>query len=168
MIKLIVLISIFVTLLLFVIPVRVNALGLNEICEANGQNYGECTPPLKCVVQSEGQEGRVSWCQPASAGSVFDVFGKITLPPAIRNLGTGSAAISLVLSNIVTLIFIAAGIVFLFMIVISAFQFITSGGDKEAVGKARGRLTWAIIGITILALAFVIVRTVAEITGFNM
>lgn len=75
--------------------------------------------------------------------------------------------ISAVISNAIAIIFTIAAIAFIFMIVWGAFQWITSGGDKEALGKARGRLTNALIGIVILALAFVIIQTVGQIIGLN-
>ena len=53
------------------------------------------------------------------------------------------------------------------MVVISALQWIVSGGDKEAVAKARSRLTYAIIGIVLLALSFLILRVIGQITGFS-
>lgn len=99
------------------------------------------------------------------AAPVDPVLGKVIPPPQVSSLGFGAAGISQLLSNVVTLIYIAAGIVFLFMVAISAFQWIVSGGDKESIAKARGRLTWAIVGITVLALAFVIIGIISQITG---
>ena len=78
-----------------------------------------------------------------------------------------STTIGTLLSNILTIVFVLAAIVVLFMLIIGAFQWITSGGDKEAVAGARNRLTFAIIGITILALAFVMIRVLGQITGFE-
>ncbi len=100
---------------------------------------------------------------------VDKVFGVISPPANLGDLakGTGAQGISLLLSRIIELIYIAGGLVFVFMVIMSAFQWIMSGGDKEAVGKARGRLTYAIIGIILMALSFVIIRVVGNITGFT-
>jgi len=98
---------------------------------------------------------------------VEDVFGQITAPTQIQSIGSGAAGISNLLSKIIELLYIAAGLIFVFMVITSAFQWITSGVDKEAVSKARGRLTYAIIGIVIMALAFVIIRLIGQITGFT-
>ncbi len=73
-----------------------------------------------------------------------------------------------VLSNIVKILFIAGGIIALFMIIIGAIQWITSGGDKESVGKARGRITEGLIGLVVLGLAFVIVRVVGNLVNVNI
>lgn len=99
--------------------------------------------------------------------AVRDVFGMVEPPEFIDKIGFGEFGISKVLGVIVDLIYIIAGIVFLFMVLISAFQWITSGGDKEAVAAARKRLTHAIIGIALLALAGVIITTLGKITGFG-
>lgn len=99
--------------------------------------------------------------------TVDQVFGKVNPPDFIRNLGKGSVGIGNVLSNIITLIYIISGIVFLFMVVIGAFQWIISGGDKDKVAGARARITQAVIGIVLLALAFLIIGVIGQITGFK-
>lgn len=99
--------------------------------------------------------------------AVSEVFGLIQPPEFIDKIGFGQYGISKVLSILVDLIYVIAGIVFLFMIVISAFQWITSGGDKEAVAGARKRLTHAIIGIALMALAGVIITVLGKIIGFG-
>lgn len=103
----------------------------------------------------------------ATPGSVEQIIGQITPPPQVQALGVGGAGIGRFLGNLVRIIFLFAGIVAIFMILISAFQMITSGGDKEAVAKARGRLTYAIIGLTLLALTFVIINVISRLTGFQ-
>jgi len=103
----------------------------------------------------------------ALPADVDSVLGKIIPPPQVIGLGVGAAGISRVLSNIIIIIFVVASILFVFMVVISALQWIVSGGDKEAVAKARSRLTYAIIGIVLLALSFLILRVIGQITGFS-
>lgn len=73
-----------------------------------------------------------------------------------------------VISNIITIIFAIAALIVLFMLVIGAFQWITSGGEKDAVGKARSRITHALIGLAILALAFLITTVIGQILGINV
>ncbi len=100
--------------------------------------------------------------------SFDEVIGKITPPVPIRNIGEGGAGINKFLSNILNIIYVFGSIIFLFMIVVSAVQWIISGGDKEAVQKARSRITSAIIGLILLALARFIATLVGSITGFNI
>lgn len=95
------------------------------------------------------------------------IFGKISPPPQVVNIGPGRVGISNLLNNTIALIYAGAGIIFVFMVVFSALQWITSGGDKEKYGAARSRLTHAIIGIILLALSFVIINLIGSITGFK-
>lgn len=96
-----------------------------------------------------------------------DIIGKITPPPAIKELVDkgGAGGINQVLTNALILIYQIAIILFLFMVVFSALQWIISGGDKEKVASAQGRLTSAIIGLAILGLAWVITSVIGNITG---
>lgn len=95
------------------------------------------------------------------------VFGQISPPPQIGNLGEGDVGIGRVLSNIIVLIYMVSSVIFVFMVIFSGLQWILSGGDKEAVAGARKRLTYAIIGIIFLALAFVLLKTFGQVTGFE-
>ncbi|OGE69218.1 hypothetical protein A3J21_01695 [Candidatus Daviesbacteria bacterium RIFCSPLOWO2_02_FULL_43_11] len=79
-----------------------------------------------------------------------------------------STTIGTLLSNILTIVFVLAAIVVLFMLIIGAFQWITSGGDKEGVESARKRITHALIGFAILALAFLIVQVVGQMVNINI
>lgn len=129
-----------------------------------------CTNTDTCEGYGSGLiciDGRCQLANNPTKSPIDNVFGKITPPPQIGNIGFGAAGISNLLNKIIQLIYMGASVVFLFMIIFSAFQWITSGGDKEKVGQARARLTHAIIGITLLALAFVIARIIGGITGFN-
>lgn len=76
--------------------------------------------------------------------------------------------ISNFISVIIRLIFIAGAIVFVFLIVLGAFSWMTSGGEKEALAKARSRIIHAIIGLAILSLAFVIINLIAHITNIGI
>ncbi len=103
------------------------------------------------------------------AESIQDVFGTVTPPPELGPLGkeSGATAISTVITNIISLLYTVAAIIFIFMLIFSAIQWLMSGGDKEAVAKARGRITWAIIGITLLALTFVILNVLGQILNIK-
>lgn len=68
-----------------------------------------------------------------------------------------------ILSNALTIAYIAGAILVLFFLVIGAFRWITSGGDKDAVAGARKQIIAALVGLAILALAVVIVAVVGSI-----
>src|SRR3989344_6027001 len=99
------------------------------------------------------------------------VFGTIKPPseilPLIQKGGEGAGGISLFLSNLVLLVYMIAGVVFVFMLLWGAFQWITSGGEKEAIASARGRIINAIIGIVLFAIAFAVIQVIGLFTGFT-
>ena len=99
-------------------------------------------------------------------------FGTIDPPPQLKSLGSGGlrggAGINVILSNIVILLFSAAALAFVIMFLWGAVQMITSAGDKEAIAKARGKITWAIIGIFLMALSYFIFEVIQDITGFQI
>ncbi|QQG43764.1 MAG: hypothetical protein HYW45_01945 [Candidatus Daviesbacteria bacterium] len=103
--------------------------------------------------------------------AVEDVFGKITPPlplqPFVEKDPTGAGGISLFLSNLIILIYEIAAVIFVFMLVWGAFEWIMSGGNKDAIGNARGRITHAIIGIILLGITFAILNLVGIFTGFT-
>ncbi|MBI4035684.1 hypothetical protein HY383_01920 [Candidatus Daviesbacteria bacterium] len=72
------------------------------------------------------------------------------------------------ITNLISLAFIIALILVLVMIIWGALEWITSGGDKENVGKARGKIINALIGLAVLAVAFALFRFAGQFLGFNV
>lgn len=73
------------------------------------------------------------------------------------------AIISFAVAFIIVIAFLAA----LIYIVIGAFQWITSGGDKQKVADARNHILAAIIGLIIIALSFIIINVVISALGLG-
>ena len=48
-----------------------------------------------------------------------------------------------------------------------SLEWLTSGGDKEAVGRARGRIINALVGIILFGVAYAILRLLGTFTGFT-
>ena len=82
--------------------------------------------------------------------------------------GQGFKTLGDFVTNIITLSFVVAVLVVLVMLIWGAFEWITSGGDKEAVSKARNRIINALIGLAVLAVAFAIARVAAQFLGFSL
>lgn len=80
--------------------------------------------------------------------------------------GIGFATIGDAIGNFLTIALAVAVLVVLVMLIIGAYEWITSGGDKEAVAKARNRIINALIGLVILAVAFALARLAGQIAGF--
>jgi len=88
---------------------------------------------------------------------------------ALLDASTGSSGFwDNLLSATVTLGFSIGAIVFLIILMLGGIQWITSGGDKASVEAARGRVTSAIVGITILLSVFAVVLAVEYFFGVNL
>lgn len=98
-------------------------------------------------------------------------FGTISPPPALAPFTspdpTGTVGISKFLTNLVSLIYILAAIVFIFMILWGAFDWMTSEGDKEKIARARDKIINALIGILLFAAAYAIIQILGQFTGFQ-
>ncbi|MGE5041629.1 MAG: pilin [Candidatus Levyibacteriota bacterium] len=84
---------------------------------------------------------------------------------------TGVAKLSciwVVIQNVINAALILSGVVAIFLILWSGFQYVTSNGDKEKVDSARKRLTWAIIGLVFILCSFVLLRLISSFTGVSM
>lgn len=100
--------------------------------------------------------------------SAAQVFAQINLTPGRPAQGINPATpANVIITNILSIIFVIAILLVLFFLILGAFKWITSGGDKDAVGKARGTIVNALIGLAILALAFVIARIAGQIVGVD-
>lgn len=64
-----------------------------------------------------------------------------------------SGPISL-LTNILRLVFVAAGILAFLNLIVAGFQFMTAGGDSKAIEKAWGRIWQSLIGLIIIVGSF--------------
>lgn len=73
------------------------------------------------------------------------------------------AIVSFVVAFIIVIAFLAA----LLFIVIGAFQWITSGGDKQRVADARNHILAAVIGLIVIALSFVIINVIITALGLG-
>ncbi|MNH40243.1 hypothetical protein D3C73_102060 [compost metagenome] len=65
------------------------------------------------------------------------------------------------ISDILGIVYFVAGIVAVIVIIIAGFIYTTSGGDAGAVKKAKNMVLYSVVGIVVIALAFVITQFVA-------
>lgn len=70
-----------------------------------------------------------------------------------------------VISNIIGLLTPFAAIALLIMIVVGAFKFLTSGGDPKAVAGARSTLTYAILGVILIVVSWLVLVLIRTLTG---
>jgi len=70
--------------------------------------------------------------------------------------------------NVVTSILGFAGIALFLMLIIGGFKYMTAGGEPPKIEAARKTLTYAILGIVFIALAFLILRFIGVFTGVDV
>ena len=70
-----------------------------------------------------------------------------------------------IFGNIVSISIAIAGIALFVMLIISGYKYIMAGSDAKAAESAKNTLTYAIYGIVLLALAYLILRLIANFTG---
>jgi hypothetical protein len=87
---------------------------------------------------------------------------------AVVDLGFKIPSFDAVLTFIIRFFFIVAGLVALIFLLLGALGWITSGGNKESVDKAREKIQNALIGVILLFVILAIVGVVENILGFGM
>lgn len=70
-----------------------------------------------------------------------------------------------VFSRVIEVALSFAGIVLFIMLIVGGFKYITAGGDPKGIEGAKKTLTYAIAGIVLIALSFLILRFIEVFTG---
>lgn len=73
-----------------------------------------------------------------------------------------------ILKASVNLLFIVAAVLAIIFLILGGIRWITSGGDPKGVEAARKQITYAIIGLIIVFLAFLIVNTIGGLFGIKL
>ena len=109
----------------------------------------------------------------ATAAYASDVPGhiEITRPQIPTPTGpkpVGFSSLGDFIQKTLTIAFAVAIIVVLAMLIWGAFEWITSGGEKDAVASARNRIINALIGLAVLAVAFALFKVAGQFLGFDV
>ncbi len=103
------------------------------------------------------------------ASSTYSINNPILGPGLQGVFSSGPTAfLSTFIPNFIGLALVAGVLIFFFMLILGAIQWISSGGDKQALEAARGRITSAVIGIVILLAAFALLKIVETFFGINI
>jgi len=93
---------------------------------------------------------------PGQAGGQINGFPFLRPELSRSNLGD-------LLSQFLTLTIAMAGVLLFFWLVWGVFEYIFAGGNKEKLGKARARITYALIGFVITIVAFSLSQYIQQI-----
>ncbi|MBI4128152.1 MAG: hypothetical protein HY459_03730 [Parcubacteria group bacterium] len=85
----------------------------------------------------------------------FDIIGSLVTTGRIAGFST-ERTIPAVVGIILRWVFGIIGIIAFITIVVSGFQYLLSAGNEEAIAVARNRILYTIVGIVIIAVAWVV------------
>jgi len=88
-----------------------------------------------------------------------------TPPTTIPNTVTSATNFITLLNNIVNWVFVVVMVAAVIFIVLAGWQFITGGGDPQAVSQARNKLLYAAVGIIVAVLARGIVTAITSLVS---
>jgi len=100
----------------------------------------------------------------ALADAKADLCAGANAATGATNCNDTSGTISTTIKNIVFMLSSIIGVIAVIMIIIGGFKYITAGGDSSKVSSAKSTITYAIVGLIIVALAQFIVQFVLNRT----
>lgn len=86
---------------------------------------------------------------------------------AILGVATVQCLVPLI-SNVIKAIVSLGAIGLFIMLLVGGFNFLFSAGDQKKLEMARGSVTQAIVGIVVMSVAFLIIKTIEIFTGVTV
>ncbi len=79
------------------------------------------------------------------------------------SLGWDIPSIGAILTFIIRFFFVMAGLLALFFLLLGALGWVTSGGSKEGVEKAREKIVAAVVGVVLIVVVLSIIWTLEKV-----
>ena len=76
--------------------------------------------------------------------------------------------LEIVFANILTVAISLGALALFVMLLIGGFKYLTSGGDPKATTSAQQTMTYAVAGIALMAVAYLIFRIIEFFTGVKV
>jgi len=100
------------------------------------------------------------------------IFGTITAPITgnkyFSSSGPKGSGIFLLISNVLKLAGVIAGIFFVIQMILAGFSYISANGDPKKVAEAWSKIWQSALGLIIVAGAFIIAGVIGRLTGINI
>lgn len=93
---------------------------------------------------------------------MLQIFGTINNPTRFAD---GPQGFFNLLSNIFKLAGTIAGIYFVFQIIMAGYGYLSANGDEKKVALAWSKIWQSLIGIIIIASAFILADVISRLTG---
>lgn len=71
------------------------------------------------------------------------------------------------IANVLSIFLTTLGLVGFVMLIVGAMRWMLSGGSSQNVDKAKKTMTYALVGLIVALLSFIILRLLAQFTGVN-
>lgn len=94
------------------------------------------------------------------------IFGSITNPTSYT--GDAGEGLFLFLSNIFKLAGVIAGIILIIRLISAGYLYLSALGDPKKFQQAGDTITQSILGLVIVAAAFIIAGLVGRLTGIDI
>lgn len=102
------------------------------------------------------------------AGAPHSINNPIFSPSLQDLLNDPFAFFQIFIPNLIGLAFIIGVLIFFFIIIVAAIQWISSGGEKASIEVARGKITSALIGLIILLSVYAIIKLIETFFGIDI
>lgn len=76
--------------------------------------------------------------------------------------------LEIVFGSVIKALLGLAGITLFIVLLIGGFRYITSGGDPKALEGAQKTITYAIIGLVVVLISYIILLIIKQITGVDV
>ena len=92
---------------------------------------------------------------------------------ALCNLGQGDSdkvgnVFNKIISGFIGFLTIVAALWFGIQIILSGYDWISSGGDKTKIETAKNKITYSLIGLTIVVSAWIIISLIGKTLGLDI
>lgn len=99
-------------------------------------------------------------------------FGQITTPSGYEPKGGGidsyTSSLEKLISNVLVVLTVVAGISFILYFLLGALQWVTAGGQKDKVETAKSYMTNGAIGLIIVVVSYAVVWIVGKALGLDI
>lgn len=120
--------------------------------------------------------GRRQWKQPpqlVTAVAALVVFHLASYQQAYAGLVKPGEAnkfsdLEIIVGNIIRAVVPIAGVVLFAMLVYGGMQYLSSGGNPESMQKAKSALTYAVVGVALLVVAWLALLFIQTFTGVRV
>lgn len=100
----------------------------------------------------------------AATGLTLPVFALAAPPQGVEPVGAsaGDMTVGELLTKVIEWILLFAAAVAVLFLILGGLQYVTSAGNKDRIEKAKQTILYAVIGLIVIALSYVIVTFIGR------